>query len=156
MGVLFGCRWVDPADVTIRAAVNQIDAAVSSVTEHEERRTPRCRVPSRPRARPSALTILAPALVTAQPRFDAHGCLIGACIGICRERFGFEHDARVEMNHALGAETEPLPADGDVSGKPAVEIFGHGLGDARVDTLTQRSADVDVLARDAKWHDRPP
>src|SRR5262249_39749226 len=70
--------------------------------------------------------------------------------------FGFEHDARVEMHHAFGAETEPLPADGDVPGKPAVEIFGHGLGDARVDTLTQRSADVDVLARDAKWHDRPP
>src|SRR5262249_38245434 len=32
MGVVFDCRWVDPADVTIRAAVNQIDAAVSSVT----------------------------------------------------------------------------------------------------------------------------
>src|SRR5262249_26296826 len=63
---------------------------------------------SRPSARPSALTILAPTLVTAQPRFDAYGCLIGACIGIGRERFGFEHDARVEMDHALGAETEPL------------------------------------------------
>src|SRR5207245_5587366 len=80
-----------------------------------------------PRACPSALTILAPTLVTPQPRFNAHGCLIGACMGICRERVGFEHDARVEMNHALGAETEPLPADGDVPGKSAVEIFGHGL-----------------------------
>src|SRR5262245_50688499 len=111
---------------------------------------------SRPSARPSALTILAPALVTAQPRFDTDGCLIGACIGIGRERFGFEHDARVEMNHALGAETEPLPGDGDVPGKSAVEIFGHGIGDARIDALAQRFADVDVLARDAKWHDRPP
>jgi hypothetical protein len=35
MGVLFDCWWIDPADVTIRAAVNQIDAAVSSVTEDE-------------------------------------------------------------------------------------------------------------------------
>jgi len=32
MGVVFDCRWIDPADVIIRAAVNQIDAAVSSVT----------------------------------------------------------------------------------------------------------------------------
>src|SRR5262249_9352902 len=111
---------------------------------------------SRPRACPSALTILAPTLVTPQPRFDAHGCLIGACMGIRRERVGFEHDARVEMNHALGAETEPLPADGDVPGKSAVEIFGHGLRDAHIDALAQRFADVDVLARDAKWHDRPP
>jgi len=31
MGVVFDCRWIDPADVTIRAAVNQIDAAGSSV-----------------------------------------------------------------------------------------------------------------------------
>src|SRR5262249_35743512 len=77
-------------------------------------------------------------------------------MGIRRERVGFEHDARVEMNHALGAETEPLPADGDVPGKSAVEIFGHRLCDARIDALTQRFADVDVLARDAKWHDRPP
>ena len=30
MGVVFDCWWIDPADVTIRAAVNQIDAAMSS------------------------------------------------------------------------------------------------------------------------------
>src|SRR5262249_34409708 len=111
---------------------------------------------SRPSARPSALTILAPTLVTAQPRFDAYGCLIGTCISIGRERFSFEHDARVEMNHALGAETEPFPADGDVPGKSAVEIFGHGIGDARIDALAQRFADIDVLARDANGIDRPP
>src|SRR5262249_53102893 len=72
---------------------------------------------SRPSARPSALTILAPALVTAQPRFDTDGCLMGACMGIGRERFGSEQDAGVEMTHALGAEPEPLPGDGDVPGK---------------------------------------
>ena len=38
MGVLFD-RWrIDPADVAVRAAVNQIDATVSGVTEHEDRR----------------------------------------------------------------------------------------------------------------------
>src|SRR5215471_13677872 len=31
-GRCFRLSWIDPADVTIRAAVNQIDAAVSSVT----------------------------------------------------------------------------------------------------------------------------
>src|SRR5215471_676893 len=35
MGVLVDARRIDPADVTIRAAVNQIDAAVSSVTKND-------------------------------------------------------------------------------------------------------------------------
>src|SRR5262245_3657052 len=171
MGVVFDCRWIDPADATIRAAVNQIDATVSSVTEHEDQRAGHVeshhrfadweafqgryrlgnndRVPRRcllllvrgpvtggagapiavrPRASrasacPATLTILAPTLVPPQPRFDAHGCLIGACISICRERLGFEHNARVEMNHALAAETEPLPADGGSPRKTALEIL---------------------------------
>ena len=38
MGVLFDCRWIDPTDMTVHAAVNQIDAAMSSVTEDEDRR----------------------------------------------------------------------------------------------------------------------
>src|SRR5262249_62063610 len=37
MGVRFDRRWVYPTDVTIRAAVNQIDAAVSSVTKNHHR-----------------------------------------------------------------------------------------------------------------------
>ena len=40
MGVLFDGRQIDPADVTVRAAVNQIDSAVSSVTEDHDRRSP--------------------------------------------------------------------------------------------------------------------
>ena len=35
MVVLFDCREIDPADMTARAAINQIDAAMSSVREHE-------------------------------------------------------------------------------------------------------------------------
>lgn len=38
MGVLFDCWRIDPPDVAVRAAVNQIDATVSGVTEHQERR----------------------------------------------------------------------------------------------------------------------
>ena len=98
------------------------------------------------------LTILAAALVASQSRFDTDGRLIGAGIGIGRERVGLEHNARVEVNHALGPETESLLTDGHVPGKSAIEVFGHGFRDACIDTLAQRLADVDVLARDAKWH----
>ena len=39
MGVLFDCRGIDPADdMTVRAAINQIGAAMSCVTQHERRR----------------------------------------------------------------------------------------------------------------------
>ena len=101
------------------------------------------------------LAVLAPTLVTAQPLFDAQGRLIGAGIGIRRERVSLEHNPRVEMDHALGSETESLLAYGDVPGKTTVEVFGHGVRDARIDAPAQRLADLDVLARDAKWHDRP-
>src|SRR5262245_66084739 len=59
------------------------------------------------------------------------------------------------MDHALGSETESLLAYGDVPGKTTIEVFGHGSRKTRVDALAQRLADLDVLARDAKWHDRP-
>jgi hypothetical protein len=63
MGVLFDYRGIDPADdMTVRAAINQIDAAMSSVTQHERRKAPSCRVPSRLR-RPSGAVIGA-AIVT--------------------------------------------------------------------------------------------
>src|SRR5262249_45757631 len=105
---------------------------------------------------PRRPAILAPALVTAQPRFDAHGRLIGAGISICRERVSLEHNAGIEMDHALGAKAESLPPYGHVSRKSAVEVFGHRFGDTRIDALAQRPADADVFARHAKWHDRPP
>src|SRR5215470_14984832 len=60
------------------------------------------------------------------------------------------------MDDALGSETESIPADGNVTGKAAVEVFGHRFREARIDAPTQRLPDLDVLARDAKWHDRPP
>src|SRR5262245_16815538 len=105
--------------------------------------------------RPCRLAILAPALVAAQPFFDAHGRLIGADIGIRRERVSLEHNAGVEMDHAFRSKAEPVPAYGDMSGKTAVEVFGHRFGYTRIDALAQRLADSDVFARHAKWHDRP-
>src|SRR5262245_9131049 len=200
MAVLFDGWRIDPADVAVGAAVNQIDATVSGVTEHENRRARHVKFQRRfadrktfqgwrrlgndsrivlrglligrstgnQRGRPvdgtaiehfpigaRGMAILAPTLVTAQPLFDAQGRLIGAGIGIRRERVSFEHNARVEMHHALGSETESLPAYGDVPGKTTVEVFGHGVREARIDAPAQRLADLDVLARDAKWHDRP-
>ena len=97
--------------------------------------------------------ILEPPLVAAQPLLDAHRGLIGAGIGVGGDRFGLQHDAGIEMDHAFGAEAESLLADGHVAGIAAVEIFCGGLGDALVDAPAQRLADVDVLARDAKRHD---
>src|SRR5262249_3449280 len=100
--------------------------------------------------------LLEAALVAAQPLFDARGRLVGAGIGGSGHRLGFQHDAGIEMDHAFGAKAEALLADGDVTGKAAVEIFRRGLGYACVDTRTQRLADLDILAGDAKRHDRPP
>src|SRR5262245_30124008 len=60
------------------------------------------------------------------------------------------------MDDALGSETESIPADGNVTGKAAVEVFGHRFREARIDAFAQRLPNLDVLARDAKWHDRPP
>src|SRR5712692_223043 len=208
MGVLFDRRRIDPADVTIRAAVNQIDAAMSSVPEHDDRHARHVelhhrvahgkplqgggrfgdddRAPLRHlllavlRGRgddiarrvdrgtvgrlvvqhfaigPHRLTVFEPSLVTAQALFQAHGRLIGAGIGVGGKRIGFEHNAGIEMDHALRAETKSFLADGHVTGKPAVEILCSGFRDALIDASAQCLADVDVLARDAKRHDRFP
>jgi hypothetical protein len=102
------------------------------------------------------LVILEPMLVAAQPLFKPQGGLIGTGISIRRKCVGFEHNAGIEMNHAVGAETETLLADGDVAGKSTVEILRRHLRDARIDARAQRLPDVDILARDAKRHDRPP
>ena len=73
--------------------------------------------------------VLEPALVAAQPLLQPHRRLVGAGIGVGGQRIGFQHDAGIEMDHALRAEAEPFLADGDVAGKPAVEILGRGVRD---------------------------
>jgi hypothetical protein len=56
---------------------------------------------------------------------DAACALIGAGIGIGRKRLGFEHDAGIEMDRRTRCGSRSLLADGDVTGKAAVEIFGR-------------------------------
>src|SRR5215469_17605571 len=100
--------------------------------------------------------ILEPALVAAQPRLDPSRHLIGTRIGVRRQRLRFQHDAGIEVDHAFGAEAETLLADGDMPGEAAVEVLGGSFRDPRVDSRTQRLTDIDVPARHAKWHERPP
>ncbi len=108
-GVLFGGHWrTDPG---AGAAPIALDVSIPGRLSASRSRA----FPWGP-CRPA---VLAPALVPAQPLFDAHGRLIGADISICRERVSLEHNAGIEMDHALGAEAESLPAYGDVSGKTA-------------------------------------
>ena len=54
------------------------------------------------------------------------------------------------MDGAFGAETKTVPRQGQVPGIAAVEILGHGLGDAVVDAIAQGRADIEVLSGNAK------
>ncbi len=94
------------------------------------------------------LMLLEPALVATQAFLDAQRCQVRAGIGIDGMRVGLEHDAGIEMDHALGEETIAFSSDGDVTGKTAVEIFFGRLGHATADARAQRFAHVDILARD--------
>jgi len=107
-------------------------------------------------ARTRHLMILQPVLVAAQTLFKTQGGLVGTGVSVRRERIGFEHNTGIEMDDAVGAKAEAFLADGDVAGKSAVEILRRYLCDARIDARAQRLPDIDILARDAKWHDRPP
>src|SRR5262249_62288123 len=91
----------------------------------------------------------------ARPPLQPHRRLVGAGIGIGRERLGLQHDPGIEVDHAFRAEPETLLADGDVAGEPAVEIFGGGVRDPLIDARAQRLTDIYVLARNAKRHGRP-
>src|SRR6202035_1804403 len=75
-----------------------------------------------------------------------------AGIGVGRHAFGVQRDLGIEMNGAFGAETKTVPRQGQVPGIAAVEILGHGLGDAVVDAVAQGRADVEVLSGNAKRH----
>src|SRR5271165_2944052 len=103
-------------------------------------------------ASPRPRMILAAALVTAQPLFDAQRRLIGAGIGVGGERIDLEHSAGIEMDNAFGTKAEAILADGDVARIPAVEILGRRFRNSRADALAQCLTEVDVLARHAKRH----
>ena len=64
--------------------------------------------------------------------------LIGALIGIGRHSLGFQKRTGIEMQHAFGAKSETILADGGMPGIAAPEIFRHRLFDAIDNPLAQR------------------
>ena len=60
-----------------------------------------------------------------------------------------QRDLGIEVNGAFGAEAETVPRQGQVPGIAAVEILGHGLGDAVIDALAQGCADVETMPASA-------
>ena len=53
------------------------------------------------------------------------------------------------MDDAFGAEAEAVAYQGQVPRIAAVEILGHGLGDAVIDALAQGCADVETMPASA-------
>src|SRR5256885_15397488 len=109
-----------------------------------------------PRSTLFPYTTLFRSLVSAQLLLDADSRLLGARICIGRHGISLKHDAGIEVHDTFGSEAETFLRDRHMPGIPTIEEFGGHLGDARIDLRTQRFSHVDVLARDAKRHVRPP
>jgi len=69
------------------------------------------------------VAILEAALVAAQPLLDAQRRLVGARIRVRGVRLAVQRDPRVEMDRAVGAETEAFLLDRDVARIAAVELL---------------------------------
>src|SRR5579864_235509 len=188
-------RRIDPAEMPVGAAVDDIDAAMGGVPEHQNRgaghvelghrvadrellqaggrlgnddrreavdfglalRLGRgddiaCGIDRGPVVEALGAMLFEPAMIAAQPFLDPQRRLVGAGIGVGRHAFGVQRDLGIEMNGAFGAEAEAVPRQGQVPGIAAVEILGHGLGDAVADAVAQGRADVEVLSGNAKCH----
>src|SRR6185369_13860458 len=100
----------------------------------------------------AALAVLATAFVAAQSLLDMERRLFGALIGVGCHAFRFELRAGIQMQHAIGAETETVAAHGGVSRITTAKILGRRLGYAIGDALLQRAADVDVLSGNTQRH----
>src|SRR5262249_10659160 len=100
--------------------------------------------------------VLQPPLIATQPVLDPQGGLVRARIGIGRHAFDVQRHARIQMHDAFRVEAEALFAYGGVTGVATVKKFLHDLGNAIAHPRSQRFADVDVLARDAKQHRSSP
>ena len=83
------------------------------------------------------------------PLLDPQRRLVGAGIGVGRHAFGVQRDLGIEMDDAFGAEAEAVAYQGQVPRIAAVEILGHGLGDAVIDALAQGCADVETMPASA-------
>ena len=97
-------------------------------------------------------TILQAALVAAQPLLDLQQRLVRACIGVGRHGIGFQRHARIQMQHAVGAEAYLVLADRHMAGEIAVEILAKDVIGAIADALAQRLADTDAFARHSDRH----
>src|SRR5271155_1440362 len=97
--------------------------------------------------------ILAPAMIAAELLFHPRNRLIGAEIRFGRLALGTQRNLGIEVNRALGAESETVTRQRGVAGIAAVEILVQGFGDARADLPAQSVANVEIFARYAKWHE---
>src|SRR5882672_1238152 len=97
-------------------------------------------------------TILETALVAAQPFLDHQQRLIGTGIGVGGIGIRLERDSGIQMQRAIGAETETILAQRDVAGIIAVEIFAQDFVGALADATAQRVADIDAFSRNPKSH----
>src|SRR3569833_549916 len=98
------------------------------------------------------LAVLAAALVSPQPLFDAQRRLIGAFIRVGRLPLGLDRGAGIQVQHAFGAETEAVLAHGGEARMPASEIFRRRLFDAIADPFLQRQPDADVFSGNPQRH----
>src|SRR5579872_6705958 len=95
----------------------------------------------------AGLVVLPAAFVSAEPFFDADRSLFRAVVGIRGHTFRFEQRAGIEMQYALGAESEAVFANRRMSRIAASEIFRGGLFDPIGDFLLEGRADTDVSSR---------
>src|SRR5216683_1931373 len=133
-------RPLEPCWNTMQAAPVRSSSITASLTE------------SRFSVRLSRRTILETALVATQPLLDLGQRLIGAGIGVGGIGIGLERNSGIQMQRAVGAETEAILAQRDVAGILAVEIFAQHFIGALADTPAQRIADIDTFSRDAESH----
>src|SRR5256885_16239438 len=75
------------------------------------------------------LVALEAAFVATQPFLNPLGRDVSAGVRIGSERFRFENDAGVEMNHAFGAETKCFLGNHHMARKSTVEIFSGRVRD---------------------------
>src|SRR5664279_110556 len=97
-------------------------------------------------------TILQPALVATQALFDHQQRLIGAGVGVGGIGIGFQRNAGIQMQRAVGTKTVAILAQRDVAGIIAVEIFAQHFICAFADAAAQGIADADAFSRDPQCH----
>src|SRR5207247_1122564 len=106
----------------------------------------------RSRVRLARRTVLEAAFVAAQALFDHQQGLVGAGIGIGRIRIGLECNSGIQMQCAVGAETETVLAQRDVAGIIAIEILAQDFLGALADAPAQGLANADAFSRDPESH----